>query len=62
VTMFVANKGTEDEWTCECCEPDGSHAHSDATCEHSCCSDWDPDPIDLYDNETAPWGGLADRD
>lgn len=43
--MFVANRGTDDEWTCECCDPNGYHHHHDDTCEHVCCGAWTGDDI-----------------
>ena len=51
--MFVANRGTEDEWSCDCCDPDGFHHHDDSTCEHVCCEGWDgyPDGEGLLDEK-----------
>jgi hypothetical protein len=41
--MFVANRGTEFEWSCDCCDPNGFHHHDDETCEHPCCPFYDGD-------------------
>ena len=51
--MFVANKGTEEEWSCKCCDPNGFHHHHVDTCEHVCCPEWDGDYANPpHDDET----------
>lgn len=57
--MHVANKGTEDEWSCECCDPNGYHHHVDETCEHVCCPAWEGiDSNPPHDDGTCDFIGI----